>query len=152
MKTFPRSGARASARYPLGTIAAYGPNNTLATKLVASVLERPGQREPFATRTWTTIAVDVRHDAAIAADAADFLKQQGVKETVTADRIVGCPHEEGIDYPMGRTCPRCPFWADIDRFTHEPVHPPAPTLSAAEILAELSADRSVQPHEALASA
>ena len=23
------------------------------------------------------------------------------------DRMMGCPHEEGVDYPMGRTCPHC---------------------------------------------
>ena len=68
---------------------------------------------------------------------------------MTSDRIIGCPHEEGIDYPMGRTCPRCPFWAGIDRFTHEPVTTPVPTLSPAEILAELSADEPDPPYEAL---
>ena len=41
---------------------------------------------------------------------------------------------------MGRTCPSCPFWAGIDRFTHEPVMPPAPTMAPAEILADLSSD------------
>jgi hypothetical protein len=30
--------------------------------------------------------------------------------------IFGCPHEEGIDYPNGGVCPRCPFWAEHDRF------------------------------------
>ena len=152
MKKFSRSHSTRSARYPLGTIAAYGPDNTVATKLVASVLERPGQRDPSVTRTWTTLEVDVRYDRTIAADVARFLAEHGVKESATADRIIGCPHEEGVDYPMGRTCPRCSFWAGIDRFTHEPLKPPVATLSPPEILAELSADRSVQPHEALESA
>ncbi|HEY2587148.1 MAG TPA: hypothetical protein VGI81_15480 [Tepidisphaeraceae bacterium] len=22
----------------------------------------------------------------------------------------GCPHEEGIDFPLGQECPFCPFW------------------------------------------
>jgi hypothetical protein len=39
MKRSLGTGSRAKARYPLGTIATYGPDNTLATKLVASVLE-----------------------------------------------------------------------------------------------------------------
>ena len=152
MKNVLRSRAKPSGRYPLGTVAAYGPNSTLATKLVVSVVERPGQRDPFAMRTWSTHAVDVRYDATIADDVASFLHEHGVKESVTADRIIGCPHEEGVDYPMGRTCPRCPFWAGIDRFTHEPLKPPAPTMSPAEILANLSADRSDQLREALESA
>src|SRR5580704_10124009 len=52
---------------------------------------------------------------------------------------------------MGRTCPRCPFWVGIDRFTHEPVMPPVPTLEPAEILADLSSDEH-DPREALESA
>ena len=96
-------------------------------------------------------AADVRHDPTIAAEVARFLRQHGAKESVTSDRIIGCPHEEGVDYPMGRTCPRCPFWTGIDRFTHEPLKPPAPTMSPADVLEDLSADRSVQPREALES-
>ena len=146
-----RRGQR-SHQYPLATIAAYGPDNTFATKLVVSVLERPGQRDPATMRTWTTQNIDVRTDLTIAADVADFLREQGVRHTATSDRIMGCPHEEAVDYPMGRSCPRCPFWMGIDRFTHEPVGVPTPTLSPSEILETLSRDASVQPMEALASA
>ena len=152
MRNFPRSRSRPAGQYPLATIAAYGPDSMLATKLVVSVLERPEQRDPALTRSWTTQAVDVRHDRMIAADVARFVQQQGAKQTVTYDRIVGCPHEEGIDYPMGRSCPRCPFWASIDRFTHEPMTPPVPTLAPAEILAALSSDGPESPREALESA
>jgi hypothetical protein len=143
---------RRSPQYPLATIAPYGPDNTFATKLVVAVLERPGPRGPSTTRTWTTQAVDVRRDPTIAADVAEFLREAGVKHTTTPDRILGCPHQEGIDYPMGRTCPRCPFWAGIDRFTHEPIAVPTPTLSALEVLAALAEDLLTVPEEALASA
>ena len=151
MKRFSRSRSAVRGRYPLATIAAYGPDTTLATKLVVSVVERPGQDDPTAMRSWTTQAVDVRHDPTIAADVADFIQQHDAKRTVSPDRIIGCPHEEGIDYPMGRTCPRCPFWVGIDRFTHEPVMPPVPTLEPAEVLADLSSDEH-DPREALESA
>jgi len=23
---------------------------------------------------------------------------------------IGCPHEEGLDFPEGEDCPFCPFW------------------------------------------
>ena len=36
---------------------------------------------------------------------------------VMSDRIIGCPQEEGVDYPLGHACPRCPFWAHRDRWT-----------------------------------
>ena len=103
-------------------------------------------------RSWTTQAVDVRHDPVIADDVAHFVQQHGAKQTVTYDRIIGCPHEEGVDYPMGRSCPRCPFWAGVDRFTHEPMTSSVPTLAPPEILAELSSDGPEPPREALESA
>jgi hypothetical protein len=152
MTNISRRRSRRSDQYPLASIAPYGPDDTFATKLVVSVLERPGQRKPAAMRTWTTHAVDVRHDPTLAASVADFLREYGVRHTVTSDRIMGCPHQEGIDYPMGRNCPRCPFWAGINRFTHEPRRVPTPTLSPSEILTTLSRDASTQPAEALASA
>lgn len=143
---------RRPSEYPQAAIALYGPDDTLATKLVVAVFDRPGQREPSAMRRWTTAEVDVRYDPTIADSVADCLREFAVKSTLRSDRIIGCPHEEGIDYPMGRTCPRCPFWAGIDRFTHEPIPVPVPTLSPPEILATLSKDASVQPIEALDSA
>ena len=74
------------------------------------------------------------------------------KDTVTYDRIIGCPHEEGIDYPMGRACPRCPFWAGIDRFTHEPVTPPVPPWRRTRFSRMLSSDPPAPPRAALESA
>jgi hypothetical protein len=111
-------------RYPIGTIAAYGPDNKRATKLVVAVFKKPGGKGPDELHRWITNVGDVRDDPAIAAEVADFLKRSGVRDTVSNDRIMGCPHEEGIDYPLGEVCPLCPFWADIDRFTHEPKQPP----------------------------
>ena len=109
-----------SHKYPIGTIAAYGPDNTLATKLVAAVFKKPGRKEPDDLQRWFIQGGDVRKDPGIAAEVADFLKRHGVQETVVNERIMGCPHEEGVDYPLGSTCPQCPFWANVDRFTHEP--------------------------------
>ncbi|HEX7362293.1 MAG TPA: hypothetical protein VF283_17515 [Bryobacteraceae bacterium] len=48
-----------------------------------------------------------------------FLRQHGAKSIAMADRIIGCPHQEGIDYPEGEVCPQCPFWAHRDRWTGE---------------------------------
>lgn len=80
------------------------------------------------------------------------LRTHGIKDTIGYDRIIGCPHEEGIDYPIGRVCPQCPFWAGIDRFTHEPIAAPVATMSPDPVLFELGTDRSTHPLEALASA
>lgn len=48
-----------------------------------------------------------------------FLKDHAAKSVIVADGIIGCPHEEGIDYPEGKSCPQCPYWAGRDRFTLE---------------------------------
>ena len=103
-------------------------------------------------QTWVTEAADVRSDPRVAADVAAFISSHRVKHTMEADRIIGCPHDEGIDYPMGRTCPQCPFWAGIDRFAHEPLRAPMPSLSAAAVLRILAEDPPDVPEEALASA
>jgi hypothetical protein len=119
--------AAKSPQYPIGTVAAYGPNNTLATKLVVAVFKKPGRKEPDELRRWFSRVGDVRNDPAIAAEIADFLKRNGVRGTVTPDRILGCPHEEGVDYPVGAVCPHCPYWATADRSSPKPK---PPSLSA----------------------
>jgi hypothetical protein len=144
------SGGR-SGQYPIATLAAYGPDNTRATKLVVSVIRKPG-RDPSAMESWTTDAGDIRDDPAVAAEVLRFTRQHRVRQTVSTGLIIGCPHEEGIDYPLGRVCPRCPFWATIDRFTYEPLPVPVATMTAEVILAVLANDMSDVPPSVLESA
>jgi hypothetical protein len=147
-----RASQRSRPKYPIATISAYGPDKTRATKLAVGILRHAGQKDPNPMRSWSTDAGDARNDPVIGAEVADWLRSQGIKDTVTYDRIVGCPHEEGIDYPLGRNCPRCPFWAGIDRFTHEPISAPVATMSPDQVLIELGRDRTTHPLEALRSA
>ncbi len=51
-----------------------------------------------------------------------FIKNQGVRRVAVTDKIIGCSHEDGIDYPKGEACPQCPFWAYRDRWTGEIIH------------------------------
>ena len=53
----------------------------------------------------------------MAKDLSDFLREHGVKDSVSADGVLGCPHEEGVDYPDDEVCPQCPFWANRDRYS-----------------------------------
>ena len=39
-----------------------------------------------------------------------FFKKYGVKSVAMSDGNMGCPHEEGKDFPHGEDCPFCPFW------------------------------------------
>jgi len=65
---------------------------------------------------------DVRFDEAIGSQVIAVIQSHAVKSVVMADRIIGCPHEEGIDYPSGTACRQCPFWASRDRWTGERIH------------------------------
>ena len=111
MKTSP-------TKYPLATVIGYGPDNQRATKLVVSIFKKPGA-ESSAMEKWIVQGGDIRQDPTIMQQVVKFAKHHGVRQTVTCDRILGCPHEEGIDYPVGGVCPQCPFWWTVDRFTHE---------------------------------
>ena len=53
------------------------------------------------------------------------------------DRIIGCPHEEGIDYADGTVCPMCPYWQDRDRWTR------MMTTSIARLSPQFSMQRAV---------
>jgi hypothetical protein len=39
----------------------------------------------------------------------EFFKAHG--SVAISEGILGCPHEEGKDFPEGEDCPFCPFWA-----------------------------------------
>ena len=60
---------------------------------MVGILHRTGQRDPNPMRS---DAGDVRNDPVIAAELGDWLRSQAIKDTVTSDQIIGCPHEEGI--------------------------------------------------------
>ena len=64
---------------------------------------------------------DIRDDIRVAEEVLAFITEAGAKSVVMTDRIIGCPHEEGIDYE-GATCPACPFWAGRDRWTGGRLH------------------------------
>ena len=65
---------------------------------------------------WLSGGQDVRDDVSIARAIETFLEAQEVKSVAMTDRLVGCPHEEGKDYPEGEVCPHCPFWIGRDRW------------------------------------
>src|SRR5438105_14972187 len=94
-----RRTATGKVKYPMATIAFYGPDNQRASKLVAAVFNRPGDEGTL--RRWIIETGDVRYDPAITEQVTTFLKDNNVVQSVMTDRIIGCPHEEGIDYPEG---------------------------------------------------
>lgn len=104
--------------YPVATMAFYGPTADVATKMVVAIVREEGC-EPDPLERWFSEDMDVRANPEVGARVLAFLKGYAVKSVIVTDGLIGCPHEEGIDYPEGKSCPRCPYWAGRDRFTHE---------------------------------
>lgn len=119
-KTLTKKAKKGFAGYPVATMAFYGPTDTKATKLVVGIVAYEGaEAEPM--RKWYS-AADLRHDPQILEEALGFIRVHEAKSVAMVDRIIGCPHEGGIDYPEGQVCPQCPFWKDRDRWSGEMHH------------------------------
>lgn len=104
--------------YPIATVACYGPTAERASKAVVGILAfEDAEADPM--RKWYSETKDVRADPRIQEEVFRFIDDNAPKSIVIADRIIGCPHEEGIDYPEGESCPLCPYWRNRDRFTGE---------------------------------
>ena len=104
--------------YPVATVAFYGPDDTRATKVSVGIVTHEGADADPVER-WFCETSDARTDPDVNEAVVRFIEQHGARSVAAIDRIIGCPHEEGIDYPDGETCPRCPFWANRDRWTGE---------------------------------
>ena len=98
--------ATESVEFPIGTVAYYGPDDKTTTKIVAGVIMEEGA-EPILGR-W--VASDVMTDPSVQKEIASFFKRHGVSNVSTSAGNMGCPHEEGEDFPMGGDCPFCPWW------------------------------------------
>lgn len=101
--------------YPAATFAFYGPTDQKATKLVVGILvHEEAEADPM--RKWFSDG-DLRNEEEALQEALAFIQEHEAKSVAIADRIIGCPHEEGIDYPEGEWCPQCPFWKGRDRWS-----------------------------------
>ena len=72
-------------------------------------------------RDWRVDRGDIRSDPDIAREIFEFIEEHRVRSVAITDGIIGCPHQEGIDYD-GEWCPVCEFWHGRDRFTGQRVH------------------------------
>ena len=120
LKALRKKARRGFAGYPVATIAYYGPNDKLATKVAVAIILAEDQEAAFLER-WFAEDADLRHDHEVHEKILRFIRTHEAKSVVLAERIIGCPHEEGIDYPENSVCPKCPFWANRDRWSGEVV-------------------------------
>ena len=101
--------------FPVATVAYYGPDNETATKVAVGIVDR--RDEVIDLKRWFVRTVDVRLDRSINNEILSYVKENHVQRVVLASGILGCPHEEGVDYPLGAVCPQCPYWSKVDRWT-----------------------------------
>jgi hypothetical protein len=109
--------ARRKTGYPIATVACYGPNDMFASKVVVGIVISEKDSDTASVEKWFSDDMDVRLDTDIANQILQYIANHDVERVVMMDRIIGCPHEEGIDYPKGEKCPLCSFWANRDRWT-----------------------------------
>jgi SEC-C motif len=93
-------------KYPTGTMTFYGPDDKITTKIAAAVFT--AENSEAIIYHW--VATDVTVNPKIQREIQEFFKKHGVKSVETSDGNMGCPHEEGEDFPEGEDCPFCPFW------------------------------------------
>lgn len=100
--------------WPMATIAFYGPNLSQATKVVVGVA--PSENGAIETlRDWKVEQGDVRAKPEIIRETLEFIEKHEVRAVTMTDGVIGCPHQEGIDYE-GEWRPICEFWRGRDRF------------------------------------
>ena len=106
--------------YPLATVAYYGPDASRASKAVIG-LQLSEASDVEIVEKYASDVSDVRFDAGTNQEILGLIRDYGVRSVIMTDGMIGCPHEEGIDYPEGEMCPQCPYWANHDRFTGEKI-------------------------------
>jgi hypothetical protein len=119
LKRLSKKAKKGMRGWPVATVAFYGPDASRASKVVVGIVTSENEKADE-MRDWKLDAGDVRNDPRIAEEMLDFIAKHGVLSVAMTDRIIGCPHQEGIDYE-GEWCPVCEYWKGRDRFTGERV-------------------------------
>lgn len=92
--------------FPIATVAFYGPDDQTVTKVVVCVFENRESKGNM--KRW--VKSGVLTDAAIEREIIDFVATQGVLSIARHTVVMGCQHEERVDFPAGGDCPVCAFW------------------------------------------
>ena len=97
LKRLRKKARRGLRGWPLATIAFYGPNLNQATKVTVGIV--PTENAKVAElRDWKVDRGDIRTDPGIAREILKFIDEHQVLSVAMTDGIIGCPHQQGIDY------------------------------------------------------
>lgn len=119
-KSLEKKAKKGFRGYPIATVALYGPTNKVATKIVVGIVY--SQKDDVDQMQKWYCNTEIRNNLEIMQEVLDLIKEFNVCSVAMVDKIIGCPHEEGIDYPDKTFCPQCPYWANRDRFTDKQIH------------------------------
>ena len=92
----------------------------LVTKVTVGIVPSENA-EVEELRAWKVDDGEIRADPRIAREISEFIEERQVLSVAITDGIIGCPHQEGIDYE-GEWCPFCEFWHGRDRFTGQAIN------------------------------
>src|SRR5262249_13761368 len=115
--------ARGDQGYPIATLAFYGPDDKKASKAVLGIFASKGAEPQLHKWFRESPDRDLRYDTKLQNAWIEIMRREGVRSLAMLEEINGCPHEEGIDYPLGEVCPACPFWAHRRRPGDRPATP-----------------------------
>ena len=120
LKRLRKKARRGLRGWPLATVAFYGPNLSQATKVTVGIVPTENA-EVAELRNWKVDQGDVRTEPRIAREILEFIDEHQVLSVAMTEGIIGCPHQQGIDYE-GEWCPVCVFWHGRDRFTGQRIY------------------------------
>jgi len=96
LKRLSKKAKKGMRGWPVATVAFYGPDASRASKVVVGIVTSEHE-EADEMRDWKLDAGDVRNDPRIAEEMLEFMARHGALSVALTDRIIGCPHQEGID-------------------------------------------------------
>ncbi len=127
LKRLHKKAKKGRRGWPMATVAYYGPDLGRASKVSVGIM--PAFAAPAtALRSWIVAEGDIRYDSDVVRQMLDFIAGHNALSVGIAAAILGCPHQQGIDY-HGDWCPdpACAFWHGRDRWTGEMEQGPAET-------------------------
>ena len=102
---------RGDQGHPVATLAFYGPDDKKASKAVLGIFASQGAEPQLHKWFAESLDMDLRYNIKLQNTWIEIIRREGVRSLSMMEEINGCPHEEGVDYPLGEVCPTCPFWA-----------------------------------------
>ncbi len=91
---------------PVAAVAYYGPDHKVPVKIAVGIFEAEGA--DVIVERWR--GPDVATNPQVAEEIDAYLQAHNVQQVALTGGIIGCPHEEAIDFPAGQECPHCPCW------------------------------------------